>query len=258
MESRAAAPRVGPRATCAVRSEKPGRRCAESRAAPSTVHGGPGDGTGHGPGTRPAGRAAPARRGPVRRLPPGRGGGRRPCVNRAASPAAPGRLRRRYWREADHSRRRRIPRPARPRGAPRGPRRGPRHPGGAARPGPGPALRRRPGPRPAGGGRPRRPGGHRHHRPRRGRARRRLRVLRHPRRRTGGARRRRTGRPGPRRPRSGDGRRRRYRLRPAHRPRRRRHRAPCGPARPRRLGHQLHQPGGTGHRGHGRVTWATG
>ena len=42
----------------------------------------------------------------------------------------------------------------------------------------------------------------------------------------------------------------RHRLRAAHRAGRRRHRPARRPARPRRLGHQLHQPGRPGHRGH--------
>ena len=84
----------------------------------------------------------------------------------------------------------------------------------------------------------------RHHRPRRGAARRRLHLLRDPGRRPRRPRGRRAGRPRRGRPRAGDGRRRRHRVRAAHGPRRRGHRPARGPARARRLGHQLHQPGG--------------
>ena len=76
------------------------------------------------------------------------------------------------------------------------------------------------------------PDGDRHHRPRRGAARRRLRLLRDPRRRPGGPRGRRAGRPRRGRPRPGDGRRGRHRLRPAHRPGRRGHRPARRPRSP--------------------------
>ena len=167
------------------------------------------------------------------------------------------------WRwsryEADDPRRRRIPGAAGVRGTARRSRRGPGHRGHPARPGRRPARRDRAGARPSRrAGVPDAPAVDRHHRPRRGAARRRLRLLRDPRRRPGGPGGRRAHRARRGRARPGDGRRRRHRLRAAHRPGRRGHRPAGRPARPRRLGHQLHQPGRPGHRGHVPRTSATG
>ena len=93
------------------------------------------------------------------------------------------------------------------------------------------------------------PHGHRDDRPRHGARRGRLRLLGDAGRRSRGTHRRRADRARPRAARPGDDRPRWRRLRPAHRPRRARRRPTHTPSGPRRVGHQLHQPGRPRHPG---------